>query len=67
VSTLTEIIGTSVNDDSSTNDRLGAEERNVLVCLSADDPAKRRLVSLPEIWTEAFPDPSVLTFPGYQL
>jgi hypothetical protein len=40
VSTLTEVIGTGVNDNSSTDDGLGAEERNVLVCLSADDPAK---------------------------
>ena len=31
VSTLSEIIGTGVNNDSSANDRLGAEEGDVLV------------------------------------
>lgn len=31
VSTLTEIVGSVVNDNSSANDGLGAKERNVLV------------------------------------
>jgi hypothetical protein len=61
VSTLSEIISTGVNDDSS------AKEGDVLVCLFSFVSGESTEVNLPVIWMEAFPDPSVLTFPVRQL
>jgi hypothetical protein len=67
VSTLSEIISTGVNNNSSANDGLGAKEGDVLVCLFSFVSGESTEVNLPVIWMEAFPDPSVLTFPVRQL
>jgi hypothetical protein len=67
VSTLTEIILAGVYDNGSANDGLGTEEGNVLVCFVSIVRHTTRLNVLPVIWTEAFPDASVLTFPACQL
>jgi hypothetical protein len=49
VSTLSEIINTGVNNNSSANDRLGAKEGDVLVCLFSLVSGRRTEVSSPVI------------------
>jgi hypothetical protein len=49
VSTLSEIIGTGVNNNSSANDGLGAKEGDVLVCLFSFVSGESTEVNLPVI------------------